>query len=312
MSFRAGVLEDHGAVGGAEGDVFLAEGQQDAAAEFAHDTVALVDLDADVDGVDDLVTADLVDAEDCGVGDDYVLEGDIFADGVGEVLEDFDDAIWIFAGVDGDVEGADGEVAGEVGDGGDLGVGDDVDGAVAVAELGDAEGEVFDGAGEAGDLDGVADGVLVFDEDEDAGEHVFEDGLGAEGDAEADDAGGGDEGAERDADGSKDLGEEIEADEEVAGGPEDRGHGANLGGALGVADELVGALAHATDEERDDALEREGQKEGEDELGNAVLDEVHEVRLPAEFDVLEEAFVVGDGVGELWSWSEKQHDGVVL
>jgi hypothetical protein len=28
--------------------------------------------------------------------------------------------------------------------------------------------------------------------------------------------------------------------------------------------------------------------------------------------VLEEAFVVGDGVGELWSWSEKQHDGVVL
>ena len=91
------------------------------------------------------------------------------------------DAVGIFAGVDGDVEGADGEVAGEVGDGGDLGVGDDVDGAVAVAELGDAEGEVFDGALEAGDLDGVADVVLVFDEDEDAVEHVFEDGLGAEG-----------------------------------------------------------------------------------------------------------------------------------
>ena len=87
------------------------------------------------------------------------------------------------------VKRGDGEVAGEVGDGGDLAVGDDVEGAVAVAEAGAAEGEVFDGAFEAGEGDGFADVVLVFDEDEDAVEHVLEDGLRAEADADAEDAG---------------------------------------------------------------------------------------------------------------------------
>ena len=79
-----------------------------------------------------------------------------------------EDFVGVGAGVDGEVEGGDGEVAGEIGDGGDLGVGDEVEGAVAVAQGGEAEGEVFDGAGERGELDDVADVVLVFDEDEDA------------------------------------------------------------------------------------------------------------------------------------------------
>ena len=264
MRVGSGALDDHGAIGRAEGNLLFVERHQDAAAEFAHDAVALVDHDADVDGVDDLVAADLVDAEDVGVGDDDVFESFVLADLVGESLEDGHDAVGVFAGVDGDVEGADGEVAGEVGDGGDLGVGDDVDGAVAVAEAGDAEAEVFDDAGEAGNLDGIADGVLVFDEDEDAGEHVLEDGLGAKGDAKADDAGGGDEGSERDAEGGEDLGEEIEAGDAVGGGSKDGGHGAELAGALGVADEAIGLLVEALDEEGDDGLKEEGEKEGED------------------------------------------------
>ena len=257
-------MDDERAVGGTERNLFFVEGHEDAAAEFAHDAVALVDHNADVDGVDDFVAADLVDAEDVGVGDDDVFEGFVFADLDGEGVEDGHDAVGIFAGVDRDVEGADGEVAGEVGDGGDLAVGDDVDGAVAVAEAGDAEAEVFDDAGEAGDLDGVADGVLVFDEDEDAGEHVLEDGLGSKGDAEADDAGRGDEGSERDAEGGEDLGEEIEAGDAVGGGSKDGGHGAELAGALGVADEAIGLLVEALDEEGDDGLKEEGEKEGED------------------------------------------------
>jgi hypothetical protein len=92
------------------------------------------------------------------------------------------------------VRGGDGEVAGDVGDGGDLGVGDVVDGTVGVAQGGDAEGEVLDRAGEAGDAYVVADVVLVLDEDEDSVEDVLEEGLRAEADAYADHAGGGEQG----------------------------------------------------------------------------------------------------------------------
>lgn len=304
-----GALDDEGAVGGTEGDLLLVEGEQDAAAEFAHDAVALVDHDADVEGIDDLVAADLVDAEDVGVGDDDVLEGLVLAGLDGEGFENGDDAVGIFAGVDGDVEGADGEVAGEIGDGGDLAVGHDVDGAVCVAELGDAEGEVFDGAGEAGDADDVADRVLIFDEDEDAGEHVLEDGLRAEADAQADDAGRGDEGAERDAECGENLGEEIEADDGVGGGTQDGRHGAELRRTLGVADKAVGAAVQTLDEERDDGLKDEGQQKGEDELGDSVLDEVGEIELPALLEVREEVLVVGDGAGEVRGWGGKLHDG---
>ena len=94
------VLQDQCAVGAAEGDSFFGEGQQDAAAEFAEDAVALVDHDPDVDGIEDFVAADLIDAGDVGVGHDDVLESFVFADLHGEVFEDFDDAVGIFAGID--------------------------------------------------------------------------------------------------------------------------------------------------------------------------------------------------------------------
>ena len=308
-----GALDDEGAVGGAEGDLFLVEGEQDAAAEFAHDAIALVDHDADIEGVYDLVTTDLVDAENVGVGDDDVLEGLVFAHLGGEALEDGDDAVGIFAGIDGDVEGADGEVAGEVGDGGDLAVGNDVDGAVGVAQLGDTEGEVFDGAGEAGDANDVADGVLVFDEDEDASEHVLEDGLRAKADAQTDDACRGDEGAERDPECGENLGEEIEANDGVGSGAQDGCHGAELRRALGVADEAVCAAVQTFDEERDDGLKDEGQQQGEEEPGDSVLYEVGEIESPPLLDVREEALILGNGVGEVRGGSgEKDDNGGVL
>ena len=87
--------------------------------------------------------------------------------------------------VDGDVDGGLGEVAAEVGDGGDLGVGDDVEGAVTVADFSAAEGHGLDDAGHAGEADGIADVELVFNQDEGAVENVFDDGLGGEADGYA-------------------------------------------------------------------------------------------------------------------------------
>ena len=204
---------------------------------------------------------------------------------VGDGREDGDDAVGVGAGVDADGEGGDGEVAGEVGDGGDLAVGHDVEGAVAVAERGEAEGEVFDGAVQAGDFDDVADVVLVFDEDEDAVEHVFEDGLRAEADAEADDAGGGDEGAERDADRSRAVCmNDDRSREAVGGGADDGGDGAELGGALGVADQRSARCCNRVDEKAGDVLEDESDQESDDDLGQAVLQEVDEVVVPVAFE----------------------------
>jgi len=137
---------------------------------------------------------------------------------------------------------------------------------------------------------------LVFDEDEDASEHVFEDGLRAKGDAEADDTCRCNERSERDSDGFEDLGEEIEADNSVGRGAEDRSHCAELRSALGVADECVGAFAHAADEESHDALEDEREKQGEEKLWESVLDEVGEVGAPAVEDGTEEVLVVRERV----------------
>ncbi len=278
-------------VGGvvAEWDAIFFEGDDDAAAEFAEDTVTLVGADTDLDGVGDGAAFDLVDAGDDGVGDGYVFVGGVVADVAGYLTEDGDDLIGICAGVNADVEAGDGEVAGEVGDSGDLAVGDDVEGAVAVAEAGAAEGEVFDGAFESGENDDLADVVLVFDEDEDAVEHVLEDGLCAEAYAHADDSGGGEDGLVGDVEDVEDLKEGDEAEHTDGGGAKDGGHGAELGGSMEV-DLIVGSGAHLLDEEEDNALEDEDDQKDDDDLGQLVLQEQDDVVAPIVFDDLHKSF----------------------
>jgi len=207
--------------------------------------------------------------------------------------------VGVGAGIYADGQRGDGVVAGEVGDGGDLTVGNDVEGPIAVAEAGEAKGEVFDGALKTGDLDDFAHVVLIFDEDEDAVEHVLEDGLGAEADADADDAGGGKQRGEVDAEDGEDVQEDDEADEAVGRGSDDGGYGADLGGALGVGDLLVGATAHAVDEEGYDALQEEGKKKDDDETRDVCADELEDVVVPVALKDLGEAlFLRGQGLEE--------------
>jgi hypothetical protein len=276
-------------VGGivAEGDAFFFEGEDDAAAEFAEDAVALVGADADLDGIGDGAAVDLVDAEDDGVGDSDVFKGGVVADIVGELGEQGDDFVGIGAGVDADVEGGYGEVAGEVGDGGDLAVGDDVEGAVGVADAGAAEGEVFYCALEAGDADDFADVVLVFDEDQDAVDHVLEDALGTEADGDAENAGGGEDGLVGNVEEIKDLEKDDEAEDRVGGGSNDGGHGAELGGAMEVGDLMVGPSAETFNEEQNQTVEYEDDEENDDEFRELVLNDGDEVVLPITLDALD-------------------------
>lgn len=290
-------------VGGivAEGDALFFKRQDDAAAKFSQDAVSLVGTDTDLDGVGDGAAVDFVDAEDVGVGDGDVLEGRIVADFVCDAAEEGDDLVGVGAGVDADVESGYGVVAGEVGDGGDLAIGDDVEGSVAVAEGGAAEREVFDGAFESGDGDDLAYVVLVFDEDEDTVEHVLEDGLGAEADAHADNSSGGEDGLVGDIEDVEELQEGDEAEDAVRGSAKDGGHGAKLGGAVEVRNLVVGPGAHLFYKEEDDPLEYNDDDENYDDLRQLVLEKEDDVVVPVEFNDPENLVVLrGD--------CHKEHD----
>ena len=289
-------------VGGvdAQGDAFLLEGLNDTLAQGAEDAVFLVGPDAKIDRVHDLAAGDLVDARDVRISEDERLEGGVVADFHSDGGEDAEDVRRIGTGVDADVEVGYGEVAGQVGDGGNLAVGDGVKGAVAVAEGGGAEGEVFDGAGERGDLDHLANVILVFDKDEDAIEHVFEETLRAETDADANDPGGGEERGQVDVEDRKDVEQDDEAEDADCGGADDGGDGTELGGAGGVAlGVTVGQMAEAVDKEVNDALKREGDDQDEDEARKIVPGEVDQINVPVATEGFE-VLALGGGlqVGE--------------
>ena len=72
---------------------------------------------------------------------------------------------------------------------------------------------------------------------------------------------------------------------------------------MGVADEEVGGAAHAADEESGDLPEDEGDQQGDEDLGQAVLEEGDEIVVPAQLEAVESAFV-------LWNRVGKRHDGV--
>ena len=279
-----GGLHDEEAGVGAEWYAFGFEGEDDAAAEFAEDGIFLIRLDPEIDWVEDGSAIDLVYTKDGWVGDDDVFELRVVADGRGDFAEQSDDLVGIGGGVDGDGERGDGKVPREIGDGGDLGVRNDVEGAVAVTDAGETKGKVFDRALEARDLDDIADVVLVFDEDEVSVNDVLEEGLGGEADAYADDAGGGEERAVVDGEEREDLEEDEEAHDAEGGGANDGGDGAELGATLGVGrDMTLGQTLEAVNEEESDAGEQKEEEQDEEELGEA-FDDGEKVFVPVALD----------------------------
>jgi hypothetical protein len=281
-----GAEDEH--VGGivAQRDAIFFEGEDDAATQFAQDNVALVGADAELDGVGDGAAFDLVDTENVGVGDGEIFEGRVIAHIAGYLGEQGDDLVGVGAGVDRDVESGDGIVAREVGDGGDLAVGDDVEGAVGVADGGAAKREVFDSALEAGEIDDFAHIVLVFNEDEDAVEHILEDALCAKTNGYPYDAGRGEQRLVADVQNVEDLEEDDEAEDAIRRGPYDGGHGAELGGAVEVAYLMVGAAAQALDEEQHQAMEPVDDEKNGQELGELVLNDEDDVVVPVARDDL--------------------------
>ena len=85
--------------------------------------------------------------------------------------------------------------------------------------------------------------------------------------------------------------EDDKADDAVRGGAENGGHGAELCGALGVADLAIGKSEHAVDEKVDQALQDEGEDEDGEEARDVGAYEVGDVGVPVSFEDVGEVIV---------------------
>src|SRR5699024_12089402 len=93
--------------------------------------------------------------------------------------------------VDGDLEHGTGPALGEVAHAQDLTVAHMPQRAREIADLSAAQSDVLDLTDGLAEVDGVTDAVLVVDDDEEAGEVVADELLGAEGDGHTGDGGRG-------------------------------------------------------------------------------------------------------------------------
>lgn len=106
------------------------------------------------------------------------------------VLDDLLDAFDVFAIRNGDVANGGRRVDRGVNRTPYVGVIDDEDVAVKIFDLRDADADLADNAAVIADLDDVADQELLFKDDEETGEDILDQALGAEGNGQAQDAGG--------------------------------------------------------------------------------------------------------------------------
>src|SRR5262249_53485936 len=187
-----------------------------------------------------------------------------------------------------DVEHSVAEVAGHVHDGADGAEGNRVDGAGVVAHPDAADAHRFDDAGMAAEIDDVADRDGVLGEDEDAGDDVLHQGLGAEADGEADDAGTGQK--RRDIEAELREHDQRHHDDEhdaegVAQERQQRAH-ARVGGGVAPArpvapeealDQLVHQLGQHERHQQDDA---DGDQSAEDAAAEVAGQPVERVQAP--------------------------------
>ena len=201
---------------------------------------------------------DAVEARHVRVTQHHLAEGLIGAHLGCKALQQSHHAVRILARIDADGERSDRKVAGEVGDGRDLAVGHDIQRTVAVAQLGAAQGQVFDRALKTGDLDRISDAVLIFDQDEEAIEHILEQRLRPEADPQSDNPGRGDERPERHTDRAQKLQKDVEADQRIDGGVHNARHRSELCGPAAVADQRICPATQSPDKEGDEPLRDEG------------------------------------------------------
>src|SRR5262245_22670663 len=219
-----------------------------------------------------LAARDALDAGDFWVRDHHVGEARIIPQFLAYFLQKHDHAVAAFVVSDGYVEGNLRPIASHVGDDLDFAVGDDVQGAVGIAQDGAAHGHVFDRALHAGDAHHVAEVVLVLQQNEEAVDHVFHQSLRAKPDGETGDSGRSQQRLHVDAEGGKHLHQREEKYDEEADAVDDAGQSAQLLRAHALRQFLRLAEAHqAVGGNAQQADQDEGNQQDERDAPRLVL-----------------------------------------
>src|SRR3954462_6111353 len=121
-----------------------------------------------------------------------------------------------------------GPVSRHVGDRLDFAVGHGVDGTIGVAQDRASQGHVLDGTLNTTDTYNIADVVLIFEEDEESVDDVFDECLRAKADRKAYHAGGSNEWLHVDVQYAKDLDHGAEQDHKHADAADDAGKSVQL------------------------------------------------------------------------------------
>ena len=205
-----GGAEGPGAGGQRESDAEGIEAEFDAALEFASGAHLLTGECFEAGAEDHGGGGEVVEAEDFEWFEEEGGEFGVVEKGGGDGLEFGDEEIGIVGAGDGEVEEEAGVAAGDVGEAADGAIGEGVEGAIAGAQDSGPEADVLDGAAPAIDFADIAGADVIFEQEEDAGEGVFDEGAGTEAEGETPDTEAGEDGGEVEAEltGDRESGEE--------------------------------------------------------------------------------------------------------
>jgi hypothetical protein len=142
---------------------------------------------------------EVVEAEDFEGFEEEGGEFGVVEEGGGDGVEFGDEEIGIVEAGDGEIEEEAGVAAGGIGEAADGAIGEGVEGAVAGAQDGGPEADVLDGTALAIDFADIAGADVVFEQEEDAGDGVFDERTSTEAEGEGADTEAGEDGGEVEA-----------------------------------------------------------------------------------------------------------------
>ena len=261
------------------------EAELDAALEFATGAHLLTGEGFEAGAEDHGGGGELVEAEDFKGFEEEGCEFGVVEEGGGDGVEFGEEGIGVVEAGDGEVEEEAGVAAGDIGEAADGAIGEGVDGAITGAEDGGPEADVLDGAALAIDFADIAGADVVFEQEEDAGEGVFDERAGTEAEGEGADTEAGEDGGEVEAEltGEREGGEKPDGGGGDFAGDAGEGIGAffefGVGSGPAAAHEEKGVAAEAGDEangspvgdggggEEEDGAEEGGQRESAEAVG---------------------------------------------
>jgi len=180
-------------------DARLLESKFDAAAKLARNVVLAIEDGPGLKAKDGAVEGKGFDAQDARAVDEGLRPIGVIAKIAGDFFEGGESAADHFIAGHGNVDEGLRPVAAEILDLADESVGNGDEGAVGGANDGAAKREVLDAAGFAVDLDEIANDELIFEDDEEAVDEVFDERLCSKAESEAADGGNGGDGRDVEA-----------------------------------------------------------------------------------------------------------------